>query len=207
MQRVGVGQTGLLLGEISDANPFVGYTSKNATESKIMRNVFAAGDAWFNTGDLVRNIGYGHIQFVDRTGDTFRWKGENVSTTELEAVANTLPQIFLSTAYGVKMPGGDGRAGMLSIILGCKLEDFNLKNLYEHFQHTLPSYAVPKFIRIQKDFDYTATHKIKKVNLKKEGFDPAQVIDPLYVLLPDESAYRLLTRQLYAAILDGKYRF
>ena len=105
------------------------------------------------------------------------------------------------------MPGGDGRAGMLSIILGCKLEDFNLKNLYEHFQHTLPSYAVPKFIRIQKDFDYTATHKIKKVNLKKEGFDPGQVIDPLYVLLPDESAYRLLTRQLYAAILDGKYRF
>ena len=207
MQRVGLGHTGLLLGEISDANPFAGYTSKEATESKIMRNVFAAGDAWFNTGDLVRSIGYGHIQFVDRTGDTFRWKGENISTTEVEEVANTLPQIFLSTAYGVKMPGGDGRAGMLSAILECELEDFDLKECYEHFQHTLPSYAVPKFLRIQEDFDYTATHKIKKVKLKKEGFDPGQVTDPLYVLLPHESAYRPLTGELYAEILDGKYRF
>jgi citronellyl-CoA synthetase len=115
MQRVEVGQTGLLLGEISETNPFVGYTSKEATESKILVDVFKKGDEWFNTGDLIRDIGYGHVQFVDRTGDTFRWKGENVSTTEVEEVANALTQVSLSTVYGVKMPGGDGRAGMISI--------------------------------------------------------------------------------------------
>lgn len=207
LQRVNLGQTGLLLGEISDANPFVGYTSKEATESKILRNVFRAGDEWFNTGDLIRDIGYGHIQFVDRTGDTFRWKGENVSTTEVEEVANTLPQISLSTVYGVKMPGGDGRAGMLSIIPEGNLEDLDLTKLCEHFQRTLPAYAVPKFVRIQKDFDFTATHKITKVNLKKEGFDPGRVSDPLYVLLPDESEYRPLTLKLYTEIMDGKYMF
>jgi citronellyl-CoA synthetase len=207
LQRVDVGQTGLLLGEISESNPFVGYTSKEATESKILRNVFLEGDEWFNTGDLIRDIGYGNIQFVDRTGDTFRWKGENVSTTEVEEVANTLPQISLSTVYGVKMPGGDGRAGMLSIIPEGNLEDLDLKELCEHFQRTLPSYAVPKFVRIQKDFDFTATHKITKVNLKKEGFDPDRVPDTLYVLLPDESAYRPLNKEIYAAILDGRYKF
>jgi len=207
LQRVDVGQTGLLLGEISQANPFVGYTSKEATESKILHNVFAAGDKWFNTGDLVRDIGYGHIQFVDRTGDTFRWKGENVSTTEVEQVANSLPQIFQSTVYGVKMPGGEGRAGMIALIPACKPEDLDLSRLCEHLRRALPAYAVPKFVRLKKDLDHTATHKIKKVSLKKEGFDPAIATDPLYVLLPETAEYQPLTRELYADILDGKYKF
>ena len=207
MQRVEVGRTGLLLGEISQANPFIGYTSKAATESKIIHDVFTTGDSWFNTGDLMRDIGYGHAQFVDRTGDAFRWKGENVSTTEIEAVANTLPQVSLSTVYGVKMPGGDGRAGMIAIIPECSLEAFDLKGLCDHFQDTLPAYAVPKFLRLNKNLEYTPTHKIKKVELKKEGFDPGRIDDPLYVLLPEASGYQPLTQEIYQNILDGKYRF
>jgi len=207
LQRVAVGQTGLLLGEISPSNPFAGYTSRDATASKILHNVFADGDEWFNTGDLVRDIGFGHIQFIDRTGDTFRWKGENVSTTEVEEVANTLPGIFLSTVYGVKMPDGEGRAGMISIIPKSKPDDLDLAALFERFRFALPSYAIPKFVRIQKDFDCTATHKIKKVNLKKAGFDPGLAADPLYVLLPDASSYQPLTGEIYAAILGGQYKF
>ncbi len=207
MQRVEVGQTGLLLGEISETNPFIGYTSKEATESKIIHDVFTNADSWFNTGDLMRDIGYGHVQFVDRTGDTFRWKGENVSTTEVEAVANTLSQVSLSTVYGVKMPGGDGRAGMIAIIPECNLEAFDLKALYGHFQGTLPFYAVPKFLRLNKDLECTSTHKIKKVELKKEGFDPGRINDTLYVLLPGEAEYQPLTGEVYTEILDGKYRF
>lgn len=207
MQKIGVGETGLLLGEISESNPFAGYTSKQATESKILRDVFQKGDAWFNTGDLMRDIGYSHVQFVDRTGDTFRWKGENVSTTEVEAVANTQPQVSLSSVYGVKMPGGDGRAGMIAVIPEGNLEDFDLKKLGEHFQRTLPSYAIPKFLRLNKNLECTATHKIKKVELKKDGFDPARINDSLYVLLPGEAEYQSLTENIYADIMANKYKF
>jgi citronellyl-CoA synthetase len=207
MKKIDVGETGLLLGEISESNPFVGYTSKQATESKILRDVFQKGDFWFNTGDLLRNIGYGHTQFVDRTGDTFRWKGENVSTTEVEEVANMFPQISLSAGYGALMPGGDGRAGMISIIQESDVDSFDFKSLAVFFQSTLPSYAVPKFVRIQKDFEYTPTHKIKKVNLKMKGFDINQVKDPLFVLLPGTSEYQPLTGDIYAKIMTGEYRF
>ena len=207
MQKIDVGETGLLLGEISETNPFAGYTSMQATESKILRDVFQKGDAWFNTGDLIRDIGYGHVQFVDRTGDTFRWKGENVSTTEVEAVANTLPQVSLSSVYGVKMPGGDGRAGMIAVIPECKSLDFDLRKLCRHLQRSLPSYAVPKFVRLSADLECTATHKIKKVALKKEGFDPDVVNDALFVLLPDEPEYQPLTQEIYQNISEGKYKF
>ena len=207
MQKVEVGETGLLLGEISEENPFIGYTSKEATDSKIIRDVFASGDAWFHTGDLIRDVGFGHIQFVDRTGDTFRWKGENVSTTEVEKVANTFSQVSLSSVYGVVMPGGDGRAGMIAIIPECETEKFDFKGIAGHFQRALPAYAVPKFIRLNAELECTPTHKIKKVDLKNEGFDPAAVADPLYVLLPGESEYTPLTAKMHAEIINGKYRF
>jgi acyl-CoA synthetase (AMP-forming)/AMP-acid ligase II len=207
MQKVAVGETGLLIGEISEENPFVGYTSKEATDSKIVKNVFQEGDAWFNTGDLIRDLGFGHAQFVDRTGDSFRWKGENVSSTEVEEVANTLPQISLSAVYGAVMPDGDGRAGMISIIPECGANSFDFKRLADFFQSALPSYAVPKFVRFQKDFEYTPTHKIKKVNLKMEGFDIDKIKDPLFVLLPGASEYQPLTRDIYLKIMAGGYRF
>ena len=207
MQEIDDGETGLLLGEISETNPFLGYTNQKATESKVLRDVFKKGDAWFNTGDLIRSIGFGHAQFVDRTGDTFRWKGENVSTTEVEAVANALPQVSLSSVYGVKLPGGDGRAGMIAVIPDCRPEEFDLKALGRHFQRSLPAYAVPKFLRLNADLEYTSTHKIKKVALKKEGFHPDSITDALFVLLPGDTKYQPLTREIYQNILKGEYRF
>jgi citronellyl-CoA synthetase len=207
MQKIELGETGLLLGEISEENPFIGYTSKEATDSKIIHDVFAKGDAWFNTGDLIRDIGYGHVQFVDRTGDTFRWKGENVSTTEVEKVANTFSQVSLSSVYGVVMPGGDGRAGMVAIIPECDIEQFDFNGIAGHFQHALPAYAVPKFLRLNSELECTPTHKIKKFDLKKEGFDPVDVTDSLYVLLPGESEYKPLTAEIYAEIQQGRYKF
>jgi citronellyl-CoA synthetase len=207
MQKIGIGETGLLLGEISEENPFIGYTSKEATDSKIIRDVFAKGDAWFNTGDLIRDIGFGHVQFIDRTGDTFRWKGENVSTTEVEKVANTFPQVSLSSVYGVVMPGGDGRAGMVAIIPECDIEHFDFNGIAGHFQRALPAYAVPKFLRLNAALECTPTHKIKKFDLKKEGFDPGVVAESVYVLLPGESEYTPLTAGVYAEIQEGNYRF
>ena len=207
MQKVGLGATGLLLGEITTDNPFVGYSSKAATDSKILRDVFAKGDAWFNTGDLVKDINYGHIQFVDRTGDTFRWKGENVSTTEVEKVANSFDQVSLSAVYGVAMPGGDGKAGMAAIIPECDAEAFDFTGLADLFSQALPSYAVPKFIRMSTELACTPTHKIKKVALKKEGFDPGGVNDAVYVLLPGTAVYTSLTADIFSEIQDGKFKF
>ena len=118
-----------------------------------------------------------------------------------------LPQISLSAVYGAVMPGGDGRAGMISIIPESDTDSLDFKRLADFFQSTLPSYAVPKFVRIQKDFEYTATHKIKKVSLKMEGYDIDKVKDPLFVLLPGASEYQPLTRERYLKIMAGEYRF
>jgi citronellyl-CoA synthetase len=105
------------------------------------------------------------------------------------------------------MPGGDGRAGMIAIIPECRIEDFDLKELGEHFKRALPSYAIPKFLRLNKNLECTATHKIKKVELKKDGYDLARISDSLYVLLPGESEYQVLTDDIYAGIMANRYRF
>jgi len=207
MQEVAKGESGLLLGKITEFSPFAGYTSKDATEAKIFRDVFERGDVWFNTGDMVRNIGFKHIQFVDRLGDTFRWKGENVSTTEVEKIADTFPHIAMSSCYGVAMPGGDGRAGMLALIPRTEVESFDFERLAVHFRKALPAYAVPLFLRFKTDFEYTPTHKIKKVDAKKEGFDPERISDPLYVLLPGSHAFQPLTKQIHEEIAQGRYKF
>jgi citronellyl-CoA synthetase len=207
MEQVKKGGTGLLLGEISDENPFPGYTAPDETEAKVLRDVFQKGDAWFNTGDLVCDIGYRHIRFVDRTGDTFRWKGENVSTTEVEKVAGGFPGIALVSAYGVRMPGGEGRAGMIAVIPEGDAESFDPAGLAEWFAEALPSYAVPRFLRIRADLEATATHKIKKFAMKEEGFDPERIKDPLFVLLPGKDDYEPLTKEIFADITEGKYRF
>ncbi len=206
MQRVSKGETGLLLAKISERMPFVGYTQKEETEKKIFRDVFEKGDAWFHSGDLVLNQGYRHIQFVDRLGDTFRWKGENVSTSQVEEIVNTLDQVAESTAYGVRIPGTDGRAGMVAIVPATPLERFDWRKLAETVRNGLPPYAVPKFVRICKEFETTATHKIKKSVLRDQGFDPGAIEDPLYVLLPDHEVYEPLTEARYREILAGKHR-
>jgi acyl-CoA synthetase (AMP-forming)/AMP-acid ligase II len=125
----------------------------------------------------------------------------------VEKVADRFPQIEMSMAYGVSMPGGDGRAGMLAVIPKTKPDKFDFQALAAHFQKALPDYAVPKFLRFKTEFEYTPTHKIKKVEARKEGFDPARVADPLYVLLPGSPAYQPLTATLYRQIMQGRYKF
>jgi len=206
MQKVGRGEVGLLLGEITPRSPFAGYTNKEATEKKVFKNVFREGDAWFNTGDLLRNIGFGHAQFVDRLGDTFRWKGENVSTTEVEEVVNAFPGVAGSTVYGVSVPGTDGRAGMVSVVTETLQDNLDKESLARALKSSLPPYAVPIFLRVKTEFDTTHTHKIKKTDLKRQGFDPAEIKDPLYVLLPGSDRYQPLTREVHEEIVSGKYK-
>ncbi len=207
LPKVKKGETGLLLDRIDDKNRFVGYDDKKASESKILRDVLKKGDAWFNSGDLIRNIGYGQVQFVDRVGDTFRWKGENVSTTEVEEVVAAQPQVRESMSYGVKIPGTDGRAGMVSIVLDTDIQSFDFKGFAKTVGQGLPSYAVPIFLCIQEEFEVTATMKRVKARLKESGFNPGETKDLLYVMLPGKSVYSELTSEVCSNIEAGKYRF
>jgi len=207
MVKVNPGEVGLVIIEISEKIIFEGYTDKKETEKKIYRDVFKEGDIWFHTGDLVFNQGYKHIQFVDRLGDTFRWKGENVSTSEVEKVVNAFHHTLESTVYGVTIPGTDGRAGMASIIPVLPFDEFNIKGFTEFVLDALPSYAVPIFIRFKNEFETTGTHKIKKTVLRDDGFDIHNIPEPIFILLPNKEHYEPLSEQIYQEIIDGKYKF
>lgn len=204
LKKVKSGGIGLLLGEITKFYPYDGYTDKSKTESTILRNVFKSGDAWFNTGDLVRDMGFRHTQFVDRTGDTFRWKGENVSTTEVEEILNQFKGISESIAYGVEIPDNSGRAGMANLILNQPLENFDFKGLYQYLNEELPAYAVPIFLRISEQTETTTTFKYKKSHLKEEGYDCERIEGPVYALIQQE--YKLVDKSLRDGINTGKYR-
>lgn len=205
--KVGKGETGLLLGQVTKKTPFDGYTNKEASEKKLFRGVFEQGDLWFNSGDLLKDMGFRHAQFVDRLGDTFRWKGENVSTTEVDEVANSFFQVAEATTYGVDVPGTDGRAGMISLVLNVPLKDFDAAGLSNTLKQALPSYAVPVFIRLRSELEVTGTFKHRKVDLKKEGFDIASLKDPVYAWLPKGDGYRKLTKKNHGEIVAKKIRF
>jgi len=205
MQRVAKGGVGLLISEVTARRPFDGYTDPAAGEKKLFRNVFKDGDVWFNSGDLVRDQGLRHIQFVDRVGDTFRWKGENVATGEVEGVLAKQASIEHGVVYGVSVPGCDGRAGMAAITLKPGVA-FDGKALANRFDEVLPAYAVPLFIRLQTEQHTTGTFKYRKVELKQEGFDPAVVSEPLYVLADRAQGYQPLTAELFARISGGGLR-
>lgn len=207
LQRVAKGESGILLGEISDKVPFHGYTDKAATEKKILRDVFVKGDVWLNTGDFVRDLGYRHIQFSDRLGDTFRWKGENVSTTEVEETINTFPHVEQAAVYGIRIPGTDGRAGMAAIVPTVAPHEFDLKSLAAELKKTLPTYAIPKFIRFKKQIETTPTFKVKKALLSQEGYESGPVDDVVYAMLPGEEEYVPLEPELCRQINSGKYRY
>ncbi len=207
MERVSLGESGLLLFELEGTAVFRGYTDKKATESKIFHNVFKEGDEWFNTGDLMRDLGNNHAQFVDRLGDTFRWKAHNISTTEVETIINSFDQVLLSTVYGVQIPGTEGRAGMAAIVPRTSVEDFNLKDLTDLLTKNLPHYGIPIFLRFKPELKTTSTFKLKKVKLKKEGFDPDKNDDQMYILLPNESEFTPLTQEIYENIQSRSYKF
>jgi len=207
MERVSLGESGLLLFQIVGNTKFIGYTDKKATEAKIFHNVFEEGDGWFNTGDLMRDIGNNHAQFVDRLGDTFRWKGHNISTTEVEKVLNVFDQVLLSSVYGVQIQGTDGRAGMAAFVPSISIGEFDFRGLTEYLKQNLPPYGVPIFLRFKSKLATTATFKLKKIKLKEEGFDLENIEDPLYVMLPGESEYTPLTKDIYENIKKKKYKF
>lgn len=206
MQKTKLGEPGLLLSEISKMAPFDGYTDPAKTEAKILRDVFKKGDAWFDTGDLMRDLGCNHAQFVDRLGDTFRWKGENVSTNEVESLLGAFPGVEDAVVYGVEIPQTDGRCGMAALRLsaGARLD---MQALADYLDKTMPAYAAPVFIRQLTEVDLTGTFKYRKSDLKQTAFDPALTSDPLMLRLPGSKRFEALTKVLYAKILSGSYRF
>ncbi|MHA1257163.1 MAG: long-chain-acyl-CoA synthetase [Promethearchaeota archaeon] len=207
MEKVGLGESGLCIFECKGLNQFQGYSNKKATEAKLLHNVFKEGDLWFNTGDSLRDLGCEHAQFVDRLGDTFRWKGHNVSTTEVEEVLNVFEQVSFSSVYGVQIPGTDGRAGMAAIVPRTSVQNFNLKALADEFRNNLTYYAVPIFLRFKSNLTITPTFKLKKVKLKNEAFDIEKIHDPIFILLPRESEYTPLTKEIYQNMQKGEYKF
>ncbi len=203
-------EPGELIGRISEgrtvAGRFEGYTSSEATESKILRNVFQQGDAWFRSGDLMRRDAKGYYFFVDRIGDTFRWKGENVSTQEVADAIGELPGIELCAVYGVQLPAADGRAGMAGLVLR---DGFALDGaaLYAHVAAHLPAYARPAFVRTLPAADLTGTFKIRKGPLQREGFEPRDPGDPVWFRDDAKRAYLPLTQAVRERIRTGGVRF
>lgn len=187
LRRVGKGGVGLLLAKVTDRSPFDGYTDRDATEAKLVRDGFEQGDIWADTGDLVFDQGWHHVAFVDRLGDTFRWKGENVATTEVEAALCEADSIDEAVVYGVDIPGTDGKAGMGAIGLRPGAE-FDGQAVAKLVYDRLPSYAVPLFLRVVTELAHTSTFKSLKVELRKLGYqsDPNST---LYVLDGRTSGY------------------
>jgi len=179
------GEPGELVAEIRDdpkmpAARFDGYADAAATRQKILRDAFTEGDAWFRTGDLVRRDASGYFFFVDRIGDTFRWKGENVSTTEVAETLALFDGVQEAIVYGVEVPHHDGRAGMAALMVD-NIADFDLEGLFAFLRERLPAYARPVFLRFRTHFDITGTFKPRKMDLVSEGFDPARAPDPVFV--------------------------
>jgi len=203
-------EPGEMIGEIVNdpskpGSRFEGYADKAETEKKILHDVFVKGDAWFRSGDILRKDAYGYFYFVDRIGDTFRWKGENVSTNEVSERLTGFPGLLESTVYGVAVPGFDGRAGMMSVVI----EDhdaFELAAFHAHVKAQLPDYARPLFLRFRRHLETTGTFKQRKVDLLADGFDPSRLFDPLYFDMPGENRYVPLDEELYERIVTGKLR-
>jgi fatty-acyl-CoA synthase len=206
----GTDEVGELIGRISQgrtvAGRFEGYTSKEASEKKILRDVFEPGDAWFRSGDLMRRDADGYYYFVDRIGDTFRWKGENVSTQEVADVVGAFSGVELCAAYGVRIPGADGRAGMAALQLheGAALDG---ERLYAHVEGALPPYAWPAFVRQLEAPDLTATFKIRKLALQREGYDPKLIADPLWYRDDAQRSYLPLSPEAADRVEAGRLRF
>ncbi len=198
------GEIGEAIGAIGNdvRHDFSGYADKAASEKKILTDVFARGDKWFRTGDLMRQDSEGYLYFIDRIGDTFRWKGENVSTSEVEQRLAEAPGVQEVIAYGVPVPFTEGKAGMVTIIPEGK---FSAKAFSDYADEQLPSYARPVFVRIAKTVETTGTFKYRKVDLVAEGFDPARTDGTIYVR-GGKSGYQKLTPAILAAILSGENR-
>jgi fatty-acyl-CoA synthase len=201
-------ETGEAIGQIFEAssnpgNRFEGYTSAEDSARKILRNVFEPGDAWFRTGDLMRKDEQAYFYFVDRIGDTFRWKGENVATGEVAEAICKFPGITQANVYGVAIPEADGRAGMAALTTP---EDLDLVAFRAHLLALLPGYAQPLFLRIRKEMEATATFKYTKSVLVREGYDPAATSDVIYFNDRDLGAFVPLKAELFDRIQTGRIK-
>jgi fatty-acyl-CoA synthase len=190
-------------GKSQAGSPFEGYTDADASAKKLLRNVFATGDAWFRSGDLMRKDARGFFYFVDRIGDTFRWKGENVSTTQVAETITACPGVGEAVVYGVAVPGSDGRAGMAAMAVAT---DFDFAALRQYLGASLPDYARPLFVRVCGAIDVTATFKQKKQELIREGYDPRATADPIYLDDRRAAAFVPIDPALYDRIAAGGLR-
>jgi fatty-acyl-CoA synthase len=206
------GEVGEAIGEIatsSAASQFEGYTDRTASERKVLRDVFSSGDAWYRTGDLMRQDNEGFYYFVDRVGETFRWKGENVSTTEVAGVVEGCSGVADVAIYGVTVPHAEGRAGMAALVVN---PEFSLERLQQELTARLPAYARPMFIRLLETLELTATFKLRKQDLAREGYDPRKVRDPLFVydqnrqryVVLDDNGYETLRREGLRGGISGR---
>lgn len=209
-KKVGKGEAGLMIAEISEKWKYDGYSNKEASNKKILTNVFKTGDQYFNTGDLLKQVDVGftlgipHYEFADRVGDTFRWKGENVSTNEIGEILVEHEDVVLSNVYGVEIPGTNGRAGMAALCLK-NAEQFDISSFSSLVKKKVPPYAQPLFLRVIKEMDTTGTHKLKKGELKEEAFHLGKTSnDKVYVLKPGSKEYCELDQDFYQQVMDKK---
>ena len=204
--RCAPNQPGEAIAQILDmhgSTRFEGYTDDAASSKKILRDVFAPGDAWYRSGDLMRQDEQGFFYFVDRVGDTFRWKGENVSTAEVAGVITGCSGVVDAAVYGVTVPGTDGRAGMAALVTG---EGFDLAALRRALQERLPAYARPLFLRIVAAIELTGTFKLRKHELALEGYDPTRIRDAVYIDDRERNEYVPLDARLHEQLQAGVLR-
>jgi len=203
--RADVDEPGEAIGKIAATGrqDFSGYHDPKATASKILTDVFEPGDKWFRTGDLIRRDQDHYLYFVDRIGDTFRWKGENVATNEVSDAMSKYPGMELANVYGVEIPGLEGRAGMAAITVG---KAFEIEGFADHLAQHLPPYAIPLFLRMQPEAETTGTFKFRKVELVKEGFDLDAIEDPVWFLEPGAGGYVPFDTSKMHSLVEGEYR-
>ena len=199
--EAGPGQIGECIGQIGhDArSEFSGYVSKTESDKKVLHDVFEKGDAWFATGDLMKTDADGYFYFIDRIGDTYRWKGENVSTNEVAERLQGCPGVKEANVYGVAVTGAEGRAGMAGLVVG---PEFDIKVFGDGVAHELPAYAQPLFVRILPALDTTGTFKTRKMDLIADGFDPGKIRGPLYFHDP-KKGYVKVTKGVFEKITAG----
>jgi fatty-acyl-CoA synthase len=192
-----VGEVGEAIGKIVIEGSFEGYVDKAATKKKILTDVFEKGDQYFRSGDLLSKDELGYVYFADRIGDTYRWKGENVATSEVAEAFAGFDGILETNVYGVNIPGSDGKAGMAALSTN---KDIDLVELYQKLSSSLPAYAQPLIIRIKNEIEITGTFKHRKVELVKEGYDPKSISEPLYFCDHQLKKYIPLDNDLFGSI-------
>jgi fatty-acyl-CoA synthase len=207
--RCAPNEAGEAIGKVSGdpsniGSRFEGYTNTEASERKMLRNVFEPGDVWIRTGDLMRKDEQGYFYFVDRIGDTFRWKGENVATCEVAEAICAFPGVKHANVYGVAVPATEGRAGMVTLV---SEDELDLAEFRQHLMDRLPPYARPLFLRIRKNMDLTGTFKYSKTDLVRQGFNPAASDDAVYFNNLEAGAFTRLDQELYERIQMGAIRF